>query len=111
MSYHDPQSVFRPLHQEGRKQSRVALSMDITLGSSSVGRRKVDLLDLSASGCRVECHFDVEPGRHLVLTIPGLAPIGCEVRWRRNGMLGLHFASALHPSVLDRVVAQACNRR
>lgn len=107
MSFQDQRSIFRPSHQDGRKQSRVAVSMDITLGSSAVGRRKVDLLDLSTSGCKVECYFDVEPGTHLVLTIPGLAPIGCEVKWKRNGMLGLHFATALHPSVVDRIVTQA----
>lgn len=105
MTYQSPASVQASLHSDSRREMRVQVCIESVLGSSMLGKRKVELLDISNLGCRVSCSLDVPPGTHIVLTIPSLSPIGAQVRWSRKGGLGLRFATPLHPLVLERIVA------
>ena len=105
MTYHSQAGVFAPSHSDLRREMRVDVCIESVLGSSMLGKRKVELLDISNLGCRVACSLDVPAGTHIVLTIPSLSPIGAQVRWSRHGGLGLRFATPLHPLVLDRIVA------
>ena len=70
------------------------------------GRRQVALLDLSASGCRLECAF-FRPGDKLWLAITNLSPRLATVAWSSNKEIGLRFDRSLHPAVVDHLVAQS----
>ena len=105
MTFQNQARDFIPSPSELRRETRLLVHLDSVLGNSMLGRRKVELLDISNLGCRVLCALEVPAGTHLVLTLPGLAPIGTQVRWCRLGCIGLRFATPLHSSVLDRIVA------
>lgn len=105
MTYQSPASAYAPTHSDLRREMRAQVCIESVLGSSMLGKRKVELLDISNLGCRVSCSLDVPPGTYIVLTIPGLAPIGAQVRWSRQGGLGLRFGTPLHPLILERIVA------
>lgn len=107
MTYQSAADSFRPSQSNSRKELRVQVHLESVLGSSMLGKRKVELLDISNFGCRALCSLNVEPGTKVVLTMPGLAPIGAQIRWSRQGSLGLEFATPLHPLVLHRLVAES----
>ncbi|MBB5709379.1 PilZ domain-containing protein [Sphingomonas xinjiangensis] len=92
------------MHSDLRRELRVQVCIESVMGSSMLGKRKVELLDISNLGCRVSCSLDVPTGTHVVLTMPSLSPISAQVRWSRQGGLGLRFATPLHPLVLERIV-------
>lgn len=77
------------------------------LGNSRFGKRKVQLVNISAGGCCVETTLEPACGTAIVVTIPGLAPIGCEVRWSERGAIGLQFSTPLHHTVVDLVKDRA----
>ncbi len=94
-----------PSHAELRDTTRVPVSLTGDLGNSRLGKRRVVLLDISGGGCRVETSLDVPPGTAIIITIPGLAPMSCEVRWNVRGMLGLRFKTPLHAGVVSHILA------
>ena len=98
---------FKPSHAESRQALRVSALIQSVLGSSRFGKRTVWLLDVSTLGCRVETGLSVPVGTRLVLTVPGLSPLGCQVRWIQHGSLGLCFATPLHSVVVDQITAQS----
>ena len=107
MTYHSGADGFRPSQSDSRKELRVQVHLESVLGSSMLGKRKVEWLDISNFGCRALCSLSLEVGTKVVLTMPGLAPIGAQIRWSRQGSLGLQFATPLHPLVLERLVASS----
>jgi hypothetical protein len=88
-----------------RGSERLELVLAGQLGSSRFAKRTVRLLNLSIGGCCVETSLEVMPETLLVITLPGLAPLSCEVRWLGPGMLGLRFLRPLHPTVVDHLCA------
>lgn len=104
------QGAARPNEAPGpsdtRREQRVEVLIESVLGSSRFGRRQVWMHDLSAHGCRVESGLCAPSGTHLVLTIPGLAPLGCNISWSRNRMMGLLFTEPVHPLVLARLAGE-----
>ncbi len=93
--------------REERRQLRLPITLRGQIGNSQFGTRAVDLTDISTRGCRVYSPFQWRPGTRLVLTIPSLAPMAVTVRWNTYAEIGLAFDKALHPSVVDHVVAMA----
>jgi hypothetical protein len=97
----------KPSHLESRRVLRIGVLIESVLGSSRFGKHTVWMIDVSTLGCRIETDLSVAVGTRLVLSIPGLSPMGCEVRWVRNGALGLRFATPLHPLIADRIIARS----
>lgn len=83
---------------------RLPVRLETTICSSAVRRISADLVDISITGGRLATPNYLPAGCHLTLTIPTLAPLGATVRWCGDMELGLEFARALHPLVVDRVV-------
>ncbi len=107
MLHPDPRRPVAAKPRDARRELRIPVSLESVMGSTQVGRRKVELLDLSCSGCCVSTVVNLEIGSHVVITIPELAPLGAQVRWRRTGSMGLRFNAALHPAVVSRVKAMS----
>src|SRR5688500_12824233 len=97
----------KPSHVESRNALRISVLVESVIGSSRFGKRTVWMLDVSTLGCRIETGLSVPVGTRLVITIPGLSPLGCEVRWLRNDALGLRFATPLHPLIVERITEQS----
>ena len=103
MLHRDSRRPLGPTPRDARRELRIPVSLEGVMGSTLVGRRKVELLDLSCYGCRVSTVLNLAIGSTVVITIEGLAPLGAQVRWLRQGDMGLRFNAALHPSVVTRI--------
>lgn len=89
--------------KDTRGHLRVEVSLETSICSSAVRRLKAQLVDISASGCRVFTPIYLTDDCHLTVQIAGFEPFGAKVRWCRNSALGLEFARPLHPSVVEHV--------
>jgi PilZ domain len=92
--------------QEDRCAPRVALDIRATLRPSGTHGFTVIVKDLSVAGCCVEAVTSMRAGALCWITLPGLSGQQAEVMWNNGRQLGCAFASLLHPSVLDRLLAQ-----
>lgn len=91
---------------EARSELRLGVEIEVLLSGSKVGRQKVELRDISVSGCRIACVSNYPVGTTVIVTIPGLSPIGAQVRWSDIAFCGLKFNSPIHPLVADRIMAR-----
>ncbi len=75
------------------------------------GHLRVRLLDLSASGARIEGQDLPEPGKDVVLRCGGVDTFGT-VTWAANGRCGVHFDEAIsgRELVAIRALAQSFHR-
>lgn len=92
---------------ELRKAERSEVSMGAGLRRPGAKKVRVDLLDISTNGFRMES-FDTFPVEsHVWLTLPGLEAQCARVAWRQGDEVGCEFATPLHPAVLERAIAAA----
>jgi hypothetical protein len=107
MRYSDARRPFATARQgqDDRRELRIPVSLESVLGNTQTGKRKVELQDISCLGCRVNTVLSLAVGNYVVITMPSLAPIGAQVRWRTHEGLGLRFNAALHPMVVRRIEA------
>ena len=93
-----------------RERKRYQPRFDVGVaGRYRVGRgvaRDVELYDLSGNGCRFFDRFGrLEEGSDITLRIGAVGPILANVRWRKNGYVGVCFEPPLHEAVLDHLRA------
>lgn len=105
MPYRDPRRPLAVSPPDARRELRIPIALEGTMGSSLTGKRKVELQDISCLGCRVSTVLNLAADSYVVITIPSLSPIGAQVRWKTNEAVGLRFNTALHPMVVRRVEA------
>ncbi|MFN6935822.1 MAG: PilZ domain-containing protein [Tsuneonella sp.] len=71
---------------------------------TAAGSREVVITDLSETGCQFTDDADkLEPGNRLTIKIGPIGPLEAAARWRRDGRIGIEFATRLYPSVLDHI--------
>ncbi|MBC9033392.1 hypothetical protein IAG41_13430 [Sphingomonas sp. JC676] len=105
MLYRDPRRPLAISPPDARKELRIPIALEGVMGSTLTGKRRVELQDISCMGCRVTTVLELAVDSYVVITIPGLAPMGAKVRWQTIHGAGLRFNSALHPMVVSRVLA------
>lgn len=105
MRYRDPRRPLAASPTDARKELRIPIALEGVIGSTRTGKRRVELLDISCMGCRVNTVLDLAVASYVVITIPSLAPLGAQVRWSTNEGAGLRFNSSLHPMVVSRILA------
>lgn len=91
-----------------RRSSRLRVDMEAGLRKSGSKRVAVQVTDLSVDGFRVAAQFNLWPGSHVWLSLPGLEPRHAVVAWAKGDIAGLSFEEPLHPSVLTMVVRRSC---
>lgn len=91
-----------------RRSSRLHVEMEAGLRKSGSKRVAVQVTDLSLEGFRVAAHFNLWPGSHVWLSLPGLESRRAVVAWANGDVAGLSFDEPLHPSVLDMIVGRFC---
>lgn len=90
---------------ERRRAARVAISLGASLRERGRSAFTVKMVDLSASGCRIECGADLEVGASVWLKLPGLEPRYSRIAWSRGGFAGIEFEAPLHDAVIDALAA------
>lgn len=74
---------------------------------SGARRIRVDLLDISTTGFRIETFDSLPVGTQVWLTLPGLESVHAHVAWRKGDQAGCALSTPLHPAVLERAIASA----
>lgn len=88
---------------EPRRTERVQLRADIDFRRSGDHRYRVDILDFSPEGCRMEVPVIVSPGDTIWISLPGIESIQAEVCWVKEWTVGVEFSRPLYPSVFEMV--------
>jgi hypothetical protein len=87
--------------EEPRRTERVPLRADIEFRRSGDHRWRVNILDFSPKGCRMEVPVKVDPDDLVWISLPGIESIQGKVAWVREWEAGIEFANPLYPSVFD----------
>lgn len=87
----------------GRKAERIPLHADIDFRRTGEHRWRVNVLDISLQGCRVELPIRVTPEDMIWVTFPGIEAIQGKICWVREWVAGVEFDRPLHPAVFDMV--------
>jgi hypothetical protein len=86
-----------------RRAERVPLRADVDFRRSGDHRYRVNILDFSAEGCKLELPVKVEPGDTIWISLPGLQSIQAKVCWIDEWLTGVEFDRPLYPSVYEMV--------
>jgi hypothetical protein len=86
-----------------RRAERVPLRADIEFRRTGEHRWRVNILDFSPAGCRVELPVRVKPDDLIWISLPGLESIHGTVCWVKEWEAGVEFASPLHLAVFEMV--------
>jgi PilZ domain len=90
-------------NSDPRRAERVPLRADIEFRRSGEHRWRVNILDFSPDGCRVDLPVRVVPDDTVWISLPGIETIQGTICWVREWEAGVEFTSALHPAVFDMV--------
>ena len=89
-----------------RRSERVALEGEISLRRSFDTKYRVNILDFSPHGCRVELVERVQVGDRLWISLPGIETIEAVACWVDNFIAGVEFVQPLHPSVFAMIAGR-----
>ena len=84
-----------------RRAERVPLRADIDFRRAGDHRYRVNILDFSPEGCRIESPVQVTIGDTIWISLPGLESIQARVCWIKGWAVGVQFDRPLYPSVFD----------
>jgi hypothetical protein len=87
----------------GRRGERVPLHADIDFRRAGEHRWRVNILDISLQGCRVEIPVRVKIDDVTWITFPGLEAMQGKVCWVNEWVAGVEFERPLHPAVFDMI--------
>ena len=86
-----------------RRAERVLLRADIDFRRSGEHRYRVNILDFSREGCRIELPERVKLGETVWISLPGLETLQARVCWVKGWDAGVEFETPLYPSVFEMV--------
>src|SRR5262245_52106837 len=89
-----------------RRAERVPLRADIDFRRSGEHKWRVNILDFSPDGCRVELPVKVKPDDTIWISLPGLESIPGTVCWVKEWEAGVEFENPIHPAVFDDVYSR-----
>jgi hypothetical protein len=84
-----------------RREDRVALRADIDFRRAGDHRYRVNILDFSPKGCRIESPVAVSVGDTIYISLPGLESLPAKVCWVKEWVAGVEFVRPLYPSVFE----------
>jgi len=84
-----------------RRAERVPLRADVDFRRAGDHRYRVNILDFSPEGCRIEAPVSVATGDMIWISLPGLESIQGAVCWVKEWNVGIEFSRPLYPSVFD----------
>lgn len=90
-----------------RKSSRVPVQSVGAMRKPGGSPVKVQILDLSTHGFRVETHLHLSVGDGVWVRLPGLESKSAKVVWQRQAQHGCAFNEPLHTAVLTMIAKRA----
>jgi len=90
---------------DGRTAVRRVVNLAAELRELGAWFAEVEVVDLSTDGFMAEVDSTLEVGVHAWLKLPGLTPLNCRVVWSEGGKAGFEFASPVHASAIDQLIA------
>lgn len=101
---------FIPLVEERtpveRKQKRRAIRCEVGLRKVGRGGYRVDVRDLSPSGCKVTLVDRPRKEDRMLVKFDGLDALDCRVRWVDGYEAGLEFDRPIHVAVFDLLLTR-----
>lgn len=91
------------MNDHGRKAERIPLHADIDFRRAGEHRWRVNILDISPQGCRVELPVKVVADDVIWIQLPGLESIQGKIAWVNEWIAGIEFDRPLHPAVFELV--------
>lgn len=92
-----------PADSVKRRAERVPIEVEIDFRRPGDHRYRVQLLDFSALGCRIEAPVKVSLDDIIWISLPGLESIQAYVCWVDGWIAGVEFERPLYPSVFEAV--------
>jgi hypothetical protein len=86
-----------------RRAERIPLRADIEFRRTGEHCRRVNILNFSPEGCRVDLPVKVEVDDVVWISLPGIESIQGTICWVKEWEAGVEFAKPLYPSVFDMV--------
>lgn len=87
----------------GRVAERKPVGITAHLREMGGSRLDLEVHNLSLTGFRAACIYNVPVGARVFLTIPSFSAFEAEVAWRDKQGFGCRFIQPLHPAVLDMI--------
>ena len=87
----------------GRRAERVSLRADIDFRRTGERRWRVNILDFSPQGCRVELPVRVASEDTIWISLPGVEALQGRICWVKDWVAGVEFDRPMHPAVFDMV--------
>lgn len=87
----------------GRVAERKSVGIIAHLREMGGSRLDLEVHNLSLTGFRAACIYNVPVGARVFLTIPSFSAFEAEVAWRDKQGFGCRFIQPLHPAVLDMI--------
>lgn len=95
------------LHRQAlRRSARVPVVAEVQLRRTGATNYRVNILDLSIYGCRVEFVERPRLDERVWIKFDQLHALEAVVCWTENFFAGLEFATSIHPAVLQHVLKQ-----
>jgi hypothetical protein len=91
------------MDSHGRKAERIPLEAEVDFRRTGEHRWRVNILDVSLQGCRVELPVRVATNDTIWIIFPGLEALPGKVCWVNEWVAGVEFDHPLHPAVFDMV--------
>lgn len=99
----EPRPESGPRVELDRSEERHELTIHGRIVTKS-GPRDITVMDLSTHGCRFADRFrGLNPGDQITIKIGPIGPVRADVKWCRQGFVGIAFDNPLYPSVLDHI--------
>lgn len=95
-----------PVSETPRQHQRVTLNAQILLRRSGHKNYCVQTLDISSSGCRVQCVDRPSIGERHWVKFDGLDALEGEVRWIEGFTAGVEFMRPIYPAVFELLLAK-----
>lgn len=89
-----------------RRNSRVALSAEVSVRRMGRSKYRVRVLDLSPDGCKVEMAERPQVKEHVFVKLHGLELLEARVCWTEGHQAGLRFEKPMHRAVFDLLIQQ-----
>ncbi len=86
-----------------RRADRVPLRADIDFRRAGEHRWRVNILDLSPEGCRVELPVRVNTEDLIWISLPGLEALPGRICWVKEWVAGVEFDHPIHQSVFAMI--------
>ena len=88
---------------EGRRAERKPVGIAAHLRELGGSRLDAEVHDMSCTGFRVACIYNIPVGARVFLTIPSFSAMEAQVAWRDKQGFGCRFVQPLHPAVFDTI--------